>query len=151
MGDWLEESRRFEKWRTEQREKNKITPVKQHKMPTWFRRRLKAVMHTTRPWFDGDGLCCFTIHFGIDWSVFDHWGTGTDGSMISEPYDYSVNETFEQKVREVAEYLGVQYSFTGTDTSWHYPGRTYRVKFFETPESKSLKQLRGERKIREGW
>jgi len=149
--DWQEESERFEKWRKEQREKNNITPVKLHKMPGWFRWRLKAVTGPyPRGLFDHTELSMLDYRFGGD-RVFDHWGTGIDGSMISEPYEYSINETFEQNVKDIAGVLGVQYSFTGPDTSWWYPGRTHRVTFFETPESRTLTQLRKERKIREGW
>ena len=147
--DWREQTERFEKWRKEERERHKITPVTLHKMPVWFKRRVKAAINLGRYSSVSDGLN--RLEFCHDRRVFDHWGTGTDGSMVSEPYDYDSADAvkFEQAVKAVADLLGIGYAITGPMTSWWFPGRTIRVSFFETPASKPVEQLRFERKKRE--
>ena len=139
----------FEKWRKEERERHKITPVNLHKMPTWFRRRMRAAIRTHRYWTPCDGLRSLGVEFGCGRHVFDHWGTGVDGSFISEPYDKIGDVKFEQAVKDISDVLGIEYAITGPMTSWWFPGRTIRVSFFETLKSKPIEQIRFERKKRE--
>lgn len=116
-----------------------IQPVELHQVPTWAKRRLLAVIGQ-RSITNVEGLIP-----GFQ-RIFDHWGRSLSDSLVCEPYARNADPGLIEKVRRIADGLGVCYSIGNPWASWWYPGKTLRIEFFETPDSKPLDQLRAEAK-----
>lgn len=116
------------------RERLHIAPVHLHQMPAWARKRLLAVIgHRSLT----------TIEARLPGPrLLDHWGSSPSGSLVGEPYASVSDPALIAKARQIADALGVSYSIGSAWTSWHYPGRTIRVEWYETPDSMPLDQLR---------
>lgn len=107
----------------------KITPVKLHDTPAWFRRKVLELFGCEDGMTDDYSVVRYGIiqkFGGKCW--FDHWGSmKVDGgkAFVSEPY--MVDSEILQSAEEFAKLIGVRHYVSAN--SWWYPGETFQIVF----------------------
>ena len=101
-------------------------------VPNWFRlgflRTFPGVSRGTSWWEVADAL---RNRFKVTW--LDHWGQcswGNGMAFCSEPYSIGVEGL--QSVQDLATAIGCEWSLSAN--SFHYPGWTIRIVFFQKSE-----------------
>ena len=131
----IAELKKLESQIAKDRKRLHIVPVAHHSCPPWAQKRLDAVL-------DRRSIHCLDSLPGP--RIVDHWGESPSGSLVCEPYA-TVSEVAD-KVQAIAAALGVRYTISPTLTSWWLPGKTIRIEFYESEDSRPLDELRTEAK-----
>lgn len=103
------------------------TPVKYNKVPKWFRDAYCRNVLERRPGREGESQLITRCNRGR-W--LDHWGTAMHygkEAFVSEPYGLGL--TWLQDIDALAKQIGCKYEIS--PNSWHYPGHTIRILFYE--------------------
>lgn len=119
-----------------QREKSGASPVKANNCPEWLRIRAIRVIREKHPghwrYRSTSAWPAFAdaIKLSDSSDAFDHVGITVVGGrqvLVSEPYDLYQNRC--EAAQRFAKFLGIVVEFS--DVSWHRPGQTKRIIFWE--------------------
>jgi hypothetical protein len=91
-------------------------------VPLWMRRRLKRVIP--------DLTAIDALYYASTRRILDHWGSTMwhdKECFVTEPYQFCLAD-----VQQFRGFLGDGVDWRHSVNSWHYPGSTHRILFFET-------------------